>query len=511
MIDWTEGYVTDVGYTFGYYQELNPLRLKYALLNSGYACPRIDTACELGFGQGVSINIHAAASTVEWCGTDFNPSHVAFAKAMAGVSGSGVRLFDDAFAQFAARRDLPDFDCIGLHGTWSWISDDNRRVLVDFLARKLKVGGVLYLSYNALPGWAAFAPMRHVMTEHLRSFAGEAEGLVPRINRTIEFAEKLLAANPAYALANPQIAERFKTLKGQDRHYLAHEYFNRDWQPMHFASLADWLKPAKLQFACAAHILDDLDALNLTADHQALLKEVRDPRTRQTVRDHMVNRQFRRDCFVRGPMRLSSLDQVEQLKALRLMLVTPRSNVAMKVSGALGEATLSEPIYTPILDVMADHVPRTWTQIEQGLKGRDIGFAQLAEAISILVGAGHLAPLNDDAVAEAVAPATRRLNDNILMRARSGGEIGTLASPRTGGGVPLGRFGQLFLIARSNGKTEPDEWAAYAWYVLSQQGQRILKDGKTLETDAENLAELRAQAAVFATQQIPALQALMVL
>jgi hypothetical protein len=28
MNDWTAGYVADIGYTYGYYTELNPLRVK---------------------------------------------------------------------------------------------------------------------------------------------------------------------------------------------------------------------------------------------------------------------------------------------------------------------------------------------------------------------------------------------------------------------------------------------------------------------------------------------------
>ena len=54
--------------------------------------------------------------------------------------------FDDAFADFCQRDDLPEFDYIGLHGIWSWISDDNRKIFVDFNRRKLAVGGVLYNS-----------------------------------------------------------------------------------------------------------------------------------------------------------------------------------------------------------------------------------------------------------------------------------------------------------------------------------------------------------------------------
>ena len=65
MTGWSEGYVADIGYTYGYYTELNPLRTQLAMLNAGVAVPEIKTACELGFGQGVSVNVHAAASATE--------------------------------------------------------------------------------------------------------------------------------------------------------------------------------------------------------------------------------------------------------------------------------------------------------------------------------------------------------------------------------------------------------------------------------------------------------------
>ena len=54
--------VADLDYTFGYYAELNPNRIALTFLRAGLAPPDVKTACELGFGQGVSINIHAAAS-----------------------------------------------------------------------------------------------------------------------------------------------------------------------------------------------------------------------------------------------------------------------------------------------------------------------------------------------------------------------------------------------------------------------------------------------------------------
>src|ERR1700736_6599234 len=98
MADWTAGYVADISYIFGYYTELNPLGLQLAFLNAGLVAPaRGGAACALGFGQGLSINLHAAASVSQWVGTDFNPAHAGFAQELAGFSGAGALLFNQSF------------------------------------------------------------------------------------------------------------------------------------------------------------------------------------------------------------------------------------------------------------------------------------------------------------------------------------------------------------------------------------------------------------------------------
>ena len=108
MSDWTAGYVADIGYTYGYYPELNPARIALPLFASGWAPPAsMQTACELGFGQGLSINVHAAASDTQWYGTDFNPSQASFSQEMARATGGGnCHVFDQAFAEFCQRSDL---------------------------------------------------------------------------------------------------------------------------------------------------------------------------------------------------------------------------------------------------------------------------------------------------------------------------------------------------------------------------------------------------------------------
>ena len=511
MSDWTDGYVSEVGYTFGYYSELNPLRAAVPFLNVGLAPPGIVTACELGFGQGISVNIHAAASQVRWYGTDFNPGHAAFAQSLADASGSGAQLFDQSFAEFCARADLPDFDYIALHGIWSWVSPENQLVIVDFIRKKLKVGGLLYISYNCQPGHAAMLPLRHLLTEHAGMMAAPSLGIVSRIDGALGFAEQLLALNPVFAIANPTIAERLKLIKGHDRHYLAHEYFNRDWSAMLFRELADSLAVAKLSYACSAHYLDHIDALNLTTDQHRFLGEIPDPMFRQSVRDFIVNQQFRRDYWIKGARRLSPLEQTEALRLLRVMVIaSPRSALTFTVQGALGQREISPDVYNPILDTLGEHEPKTIGEIEQALKGAGVELPSIYEAVMILAGKGDLVLVQDAAAAASAKPRADRFNRRMLDKARSGGEVTALATPVTGGGIQVSRFYQLFLLARLQGRETAPDLAQFAWDLLVAQNQRMVKDGKTLETPEENLAELEREAQEFNDTRLPVFRALQI-
>lgn len=508
VADWTSGYMSDIAYTFGYYSELNPLRAKLAFANAGVAFPDVRFACELGYGQGISVNVHAAASQAEWWGTDFNPSQVVFAQEMAAASGSRARLLDQSFAEFGARTDLPEFDYIGIHGIWSWISDANRKVLVDFILKRLKVGGVLYISYNAMPGWAAFAPMRDLLNEHAETMAAPGRGILNRVDAALDFAAKLLQTNPVYARANPQTAERIQTIKGQNRHYVSHEYFNREWLPMSFSKMAEWLGAAKVSYVCAAHPLDDIDPINLTPDQQGFLREIPDPMFRQTVRDFMMNLQFRRDYWVKGARLLTPVEKIEALRPQSIILSAEREDVTMKTRGALGEATMNESIYAPVLEVLADHKPKTLAQIEKAVAGKNINFAQMVEAVMVLIGSGHAQPVQDKSAAAASKPQVDRLNAYLMDKSRGSNDLNYLASPITAGGVNVPRLSQLFLLAEKQGKKSPAEWTEFVWDILSQQNQRLLKDGKALETAAENLSELKRMATHFAEKQLPILAAL---
>jgi len=96
----------------------------------------------------------------------------------------------------------------------------------------------------------------------------------------------------------------------------------------------------------------------------------------------------------------------------------------------------------------------------------------------------------------------------LCNKAQGSADISFLASAVTGGGVPVNRFEQLFLRELTQGQQDPRQWAAATWALLKAQGQRLIKEGKTLEADADNLAELGSQAAAFETKRLPMLRRL---
>ena len=508
MSDWSAGYVSELGYTYGYYEELNTNRIDLCLLNNRLKPPTISHALELGFGQGVSVNIHAAASDVAWTGTDFNPSQANFARQLAEQSGAKAILHDASFQEFLANDQTPEFQFIGLHGIWSWISDANRQAIVDIIRTKLAVGGVVYASYNTLPGWAGFAPMRHLMTQHAKVLGSTGEGIINRIDDAFEFSNRLFELNPQYLLANPQAAERMKKLKEQNRHYLAHEFFNEDWHPMHFSAITELLAEAKLEFAASATFAGHVDDIHFTAEQRQFLSDIPDATLRETAKDFILNQQFRKDYWIKGPVKLSPLESALMLCDIRVVLKIPADAVTLKTQGALGEASLRKEIYQPIIDLLSDHQIHAIDEVRNlfandgGDAGQPVTLSQVTEAIILLLETGQVALVQDDALINAVKTQSTALNQVLFDKAKYSNDISTLASPVTGGGVVANRVEILFLLAIAEGATEPESWAESAWRVLSLQGHKLVNQGVVLESDQDNLKELTSKAKEFEQKRL---------
>jgi SAM-dependent methyltransferase len=503
-MSWTEGYVSEVNYTYGFYGELSPLKLALGTLIK-LAQP-IDsnqefTYCELACGQGYTTNILAATYPhAQFYANDFNPNHIATARDLAAAAGmNNVKFFDDSFEEFL-ERDLPQFDFISLHGIYSWISTKNRQAIVNFIRRNLKVGGLVYVSYNALPGWAAAMPMQALMLRHGERISAP---ILNRIEQAIDFAGQLMEANAAYFTQNPILKSRHERLKDQNRYYLAHEYFNQEWNSFYFDEVAKELEEAKLNYVGSANISDHLDVINIPPKGQEKLAQISDPIYREVVRDFFINTQFRRDIFVRGSIKITPIEQVEKLQSMGLALVVPRSKVKFTHQFPVGEVNLQEAVYGAICDAL-DQNHLTFGQLQNHPKTTGISLNNLYQAVIILLGIGYIHPAVDEQTYQQRKKFTDAFNNAVKTKAINSEEYNYLASPWVGTGVPVNRVEQLFLLAKANQRNG----AEFVWQVICRQGKKMIQDGKTLETAEENLAYLNILYEEFSQERLLTLQKL---
>ncbi len=512
-MNWASGYVTEMDYPYGYYRELAPSSMTLAATLAGVSTAigeRPLRYLELGCGQGLSVNIHAAACEGEFWGTDFNPAHARHAQHLAAASGGQARMFDASFEELLDHPDLPEFDVIALHGTWSWVSAEHRATIVELVRRHLGVGGVLYISYNSLPGWAIDMPMRHLAAMHARKSRSPAQGLSGRIDDAMEFAQKVAGAGHGYFAAAPASVKWLERVRTQNKNYLAHEYFNDSWHPMYFSEFDEALSEAKLSFATTATLLDPIQRETMPKASRDMLQGIADPAMRETVFDYLMNQRFRRDLFVKGPLRISTGGRAERLSRTAFVLLSAPSEIPMSLKIPGCEMSLQESIYKPLLEVLADRkmVPKTLAEISADRRCKPIQLNQLIQAIQVLCGAGYLNPAQLPASASKTARNCKSLNAYLMARAMYSDEVEILASPVTGTGVQVVRFHQMFLLSLQKGAKSPADWAAFAWEALKSQGQRLVKSGKTIESEADNLKELQAQAAQFESARLPVLRAL---
>ncbi|GAB0058910.1 hypothetical protein SIID45300_03270 [Candidatus Magnetaquicoccaceae bacterium FCR-1] len=333
--------------------------------------------------------------------------------------------------------------------------------------------------------------------------------MIGRVEAAFDFGEKLVQLQPAFITANPRVAEQFHWIKQADPHYLAHEFFNQAWNSFSFTETAISLEPAKVTFAASANTLDHLDAYHLTEAQQRFLQDIPDPIFQQTVRDFMINQQFRQDYWIKGPRRLSPRERLVSLRQQRVILNISRDRVHEASFDIPGEIPLDPERFAVVLDALADYRPRTIAALEDELRNDGIDLNAILHAILALMSRNIIVQVQSPEQIENARPHTERLNNFLINLAEDSDNIIHLASPVTGSAVILRRIPRLFLRALSLGHETPQAWAEWVWQRFALPNENRIKDAVPLPVH-ESLGNLMAQAHQFSTQ-LPRLRALGVL
>jgi SAM-dependent methyltransferase len=298
----THGYYTGSEYElYTVFQAMNPSRMRFMTALHGIAAPDVTSGfsyCELGCGQGFSLLMHAAMHpTGRFHGVDFAAGQIARAQSLAREMNLDNVSFEAAsFEQFAATSD-DMYDVIALHGVWSWIGRGAQEHILQIIRHRLNPGGLVYVSANMQPGWAAVVPFQSLLLSIRRAMPGASSAaVIARFNALLDL--------------DPPLLEKFPTVRkglaaalAQSPSYFEHEYLHDEWRPVLFSELAADMASAGTAFACSS--VPARRAWRVSGPVHALMATIEDPIERETIFDALTAETFRADYFVREPVALS--------------------------------------------------------------------------------------------------------------------------------------------------------------------------------------------------------------
>ena len=220
----SSGYLVDAAYPDHFYRELSPVWIAYVAALGSTSSPDLTkpfSYLELGCGLGSSLVVNAAAyPQATFHGCDLNPEHIAGARRHAEVLGlRNVTFHELAFAALL-EQPLPRFDFIVIHGVYSWVDDDVRASIRHVLEVLLVEGGLAYVSYNCLPGWANEAPLRKLIVELARPAEGDS---VARARVALAALQPLSVSTLRYFKANPSAVTAVDAYAKRPASYVAHD------------------------------------------------------------------------------------------------------------------------------------------------------------------------------------------------------------------------------------------------------------------------------------------------
>jgi len=383
------GYVTDVPYVRSFIRELAPAWLDHVALLQGWAPPvrkRGFAWCDLGCGQGVTAAVLAATHPEgNFYGIDAMPAHIAHARRLAAEAGISNVRFHAADFSSAVELDLPGFDYIVAHGVYSWVDPAARDALRRFIDRHLKPGGLVYVSYNAMPGRAADLPFQRLMQALGGSLPGDS---IARVAAAAEIVDSLGALKAPALVASP-MAKMVK--KRTERHapaYLAHELLGASWEPLCVTEVRAAMAAIGLSPVGSATLIENYDSFVLGKAARKALAAIADPDARELTRDFLIDQFFRRDVFARKAKRLGEDACRRCLLASAFSLTRPAAMIAYKLSTPAGRLRFDNVATRHIVAVLAGGPRRLADIAARGVTERDLLAAALA-----LSAAGVLSPV----------------------------------------------------------------------------------------------------------------------
>lgn len=458
--------------------------------------------CELGSGLGDTLATLAAAyPRARFIGVDVNREHVGVSRSLATRGTLDNVCFLERDFEDLGNEELPALDYMSAHGLLTWIAPAKRRALFARAAAMLKPGGLLYVGYNALPGWAAVEPLRRLM---LDAHAGAAGGSKARVAHALAVAKLLCDANAGYFAANPSAKEILATMLEMGVPYAAHEFFHAHWHPMYFADVAGEAAEHDLRFVGQLPLHLNYGDSTVAPSLVEAFRSVSDRRAWEHLKAFATNEFFRRDVYVKGAVPRAENTTRAYLDATSFGTLVPAGQVKREVSLPNRSLRFAGPLFDALIVALAER-SATVGELAREPALAPFGADSLRQAVVHLAMGQDVVPMACSSGGSGAAGSSYRVpsafNRAILTQPLAPNYTIVLASPVAGTGVGLSKVQAVALRALTEAR--PEERAAWLRAFVEANPLRLWDHGSPRDDKEEVARALEVEVETVRATRLP--------
>ncbi len=192
------------------------------------------------------------------------------------------------------------FDYVICHGVYSWVASNVQARILEIGKRALAPHGVLFVSYNTLPGWRQRGAVRDILQIGSRMSSDLSDGA------RYDAGMKLLSAVAREGAQVPAyVREAAERLADSEPSYVIQEFLEEFNTPLLFRDFMHQAQAHGLQFLSEARVVM-MSSEDLSAEMKSLLDSLGEDITmREQVLDLVRNRTFRETLLCRDSITLN--------------------------------------------------------------------------------------------------------------------------------------------------------------------------------------------------------------
>jgi SAM-dependent methyltransferase len=305
----------------------HPGRLATVATYGGHVAPGVErcSVLEVGCNDGSNlIPMAVSLPAARFVGCDLSPRALdAGRQTVAALGLANVTLVEEDLSTLAPAHG--EFDFIVAHGVYSWVPPEVRDALFALAAQRLTRNGILYASFNVLPG----CRLRQAAWDVLHHHVDHIEDPRARFDTARELARLVAAGGQVTYESDQALRAEFRAIAQHSDSELAHDDLAVPNDPVLFQTFVQHAARHGLRYLAEAD-LQTTSLAGISDEAKACLSRL-DPLGCEQYLDFLRLRRFRQSLLVRDVAPTATSEHAQRLRAMHVS-----ASVALSGAAATG-------------------------------------------------------------------------------------------------------------------------------------------------------------------------------